>query len=102
MFAIQDDHPRTVSHARDHWWTLDFANALVSSGVNSWGELVPSPRAYAQNGDPRRWLGDNRELKFDVNFQNVVSALFLTWNCSVRERGDEIYFVNVHLLCNIG
>jgi hypothetical protein len=31
-----------VSHARDDWWTLDFANALISPGVNSRGELVPS------------------------------------------------------------
>jgi hypothetical protein len=36
--------PRTVTHARDHWWTLDFANAFVSPGVNSREELVPSPR----------------------------------------------------------
>jgi hypothetical protein len=39
----------TVTHARDHWWTLDFANAFVSPGVNSRAELVPSPRS---------WLGD--------------------------------------------
>jgi hypothetical protein len=46
IFEIsEDDHPRTVSHARDHWWTLDFANAFVSPGVNSQGELVPSPSA---------------------------------------------------------
>jgi hypothetical protein len=38
----EDDHPRTVTHARDHWWTLDFANAFVSPGVNSRAELVPS------------------------------------------------------------
>jgi hypothetical protein len=41
---------RTVIHARDYWWTLDFANAFVSPGVKSRAELVPSPRAYA------RWL----------------------------------------------
>jgi hypothetical protein len=45
-------HPRTVSHARDYWWTLDFANAFVSPGVNSLAELVPSHAAS------RRWLGD--------------------------------------------
>jgi hypothetical protein len=45
-----------VTHARDHWWPLDFANAFVSPGVNSRGELIPSPRAYARNGAPRRWL----------------------------------------------
>jgi hypothetical protein len=38
IFEIsEDDHPRTVSHARDHWRTLDFANAFVSPGVNSRG-----------------------------------------------------------------
>jgi hypothetical protein len=43
IFEIsEDDHPRTVTHARDIWWTLDFANAFVSPGVNSRGELVPS------------------------------------------------------------
>jgi hypothetical protein len=50
--------PLTVTHARDHWWTLDFANAFVSPGVNSRAELVPSPQAYARNGAPRRWLGE--------------------------------------------
>jgi hypothetical protein len=38
--------------ARDDWWTLDFANAFVSPGVNSRGELVPS------HGASRRRLGD--------------------------------------------
>jgi hypothetical protein len=44
IFEIsEDDHPRIViSHARDHWRTLDFAKAFVSPGVNSLGELVPS------------------------------------------------------------
>jgi hypothetical protein len=35
--------------ARDTWWTLDFASAFFSPGVNSRAELVPSPRAYARN-----------------------------------------------------
>jgi hypothetical protein len=26
----------------DHWWTLDFASAFLSSGVNRRAELVPS------------------------------------------------------------
>jgi hypothetical protein len=53
IFEIsEDDHPRTVSHARIHWWTLDFANAFVSPGVNSREELVPS------YGASRRRLGD--------------------------------------------
>ena len=44
--------PLTVTHARAHWWTLDLANAFVSPGINSRGELVPS------HGASRRRLGD--------------------------------------------
>jgi hypothetical protein len=61
IFEIsEDDHspntPNTVGHpyARDYWWTLDFANAFVSPGVNSRGELVPS------HGASRRGLGDKK------------------------------------------
>jgi hypothetical protein len=39
---------------------LFFANAFVSPGVNSRAELVPSRRAYARNGAPRRWLADKQ------------------------------------------
>jgi hypothetical protein len=28
--------------------------------------MVPSPRAYARNGAPRRWLGDNDKLNVDL------------------------------------
>jgi hypothetical protein len=58
IFEIsEDDHPPNtptslVTHARDNWRTLDFANAFVSPGVNSRGELVPS------HGASRRRLGD--------------------------------------------
>jgi hypothetical protein len=54
IFEIsEDDHPlKFVGHARDIWWTLDFANAFVSPGVNSRGELVPS------HGASRRRLGE--------------------------------------------
>jgi hypothetical protein len=53
IFEIsEDDHPRTVTHGRDNWWTLDSANAFGSPGVNSRGELVPS------HGASRRRLGD--------------------------------------------
>ncbi len=41
IFEISDDdHPSLVTHARNIWWTLDSANAFVSPGVNSRGELV--------------------------------------------------------------
>jgi hypothetical protein len=59
IFEIsEDDHPPNtpkllVNHTRDIRWTLDFANAFVSPGVNSWGELVPS------HGASRRRLGDD-------------------------------------------
>jgi hypothetical protein len=57
IFEIsEDDHPRTVSHARDHWWTLDFANAFASPGANSRGELLPT------HGASCRRLCDIREL----------------------------------------
>jgi hypothetical protein len=57
IFEIsEDDHPSLVTHARDFWWTLDSANAFVSPGVNSRGELVPS------HGASRRRLGDKIEL----------------------------------------
>jgi hypothetical protein len=46
-----------VTHACNDWWTLDFANAFVSQGVNSRGEISTiAPRAYTRNGAPSRWL----------------------------------------------
>jgi hypothetical protein len=58
IFEIsEDDHPSSVTHARDNWLTLDLANAFVSPGVNSRGELVPS------HGASRRRLGDNMYIK---------------------------------------
>ena len=32
-----------MNRTRDNWWTLDFASAFLSPGVNSRGELVPRP-----------------------------------------------------------
>jgi hypothetical protein len=53
IFEIsEDDHPRLVTHARDIWWTSNFANAFASPGINSRVELVPS------HGASRRLLGD--------------------------------------------
>jgi hypothetical protein len=74
IFEIsEDNHPRLVTHARDHWWTLDLANASLSPGVNSRAELVPSPRANAQ----RRWLGDKRTL-FNAAFFSYRMNVY--WN----------------------
>jgi hypothetical protein len=77
-----------VTHARDHWWTLDFANAFrFVYGVNSRAELVPSPRAYARNGAPRRWLGDYVLCKRFVLFHSksrCSSASCLSWTKMLR------------------
>jgi hypothetical protein len=89
----EDDHPRTVTHARDHWWTLDFANAFLSPGVNSRAELVPSPRAYVRNSAPRRWLGDKL---YTANCIKVV--LRQSWKVKAkREKYDGCYELNIHL-----
>ena len=73
----EDDHPRTVSHARDHWWTLVFANAFVSPGVNSRGELVPS------HGTSRRRLGDKTTVTPNFIFFPIIFGftvvLYLTY-----------------------
>jgi hypothetical protein len=60
-----------VGHARDNWWTLDFANAFVSPGVNSRGELVPS------HGASRRRLGENSStwLKNDPSDENIGEVI---------------------------
>jgi hypothetical protein len=81
IFEIsEDDHPRLVTHARDIWWTLDFANAFVSPGVNSRGELVPP------HGASRRRLGDYLNLcdsrvgiTWQRSHQNIyVSTAFIS------------------------
>jgi hypothetical protein len=41
-----------MNRARDIWWTLDFASAILSPGANSRGELVNS------HGASRRRLGE--------------------------------------------
>jgi hypothetical protein len=56
IFEIsEDDHP-LVTGARAHWWTLDLANASLSPGVNSRGELVPSPGALRRRLGIRAWI----------------------------------------------
>jgi hypothetical protein len=65
----------SMNRARDIWWTLDFANACLSPGVNSRAELVPSPRAYARNGAPRRWLGDKLNLAKKLPMSTVKTLV---------------------------
>jgi presenilin-like A22 family membrane protease len=68
--------PLTVTHARDHWWTFDFANAFISPGVNSRGELVPS------HGASRRRLGDHSYMP---SVREPEDLFFVTW----RDRHDK-------------
>jgi hypothetical protein len=72
--------PLTVTHARAHWWTLDFANAFVSPGVNSRGELVPS------HGASRRRFGDKSLLELFVipNLDSTVINVFILYVCNAR------------------
>jgi hypothetical protein len=72
-----------VTHARDNWWTIDFANAFVSPGVNSRGELVPSPSArglynYYTSG---RFLTlkFRFQLKFSDRTPPMSDALLRPW-----------------------
>jgi presenilin-like A22 family membrane protease len=52
--SVMTTHSTSLVSARDNWWTLDFANAFVSPGVNSRGEFVPS------HGASRRRLRENK------------------------------------------
>jgi hypothetical protein len=74
IFEIsEDDYPRLLTHAGDIWWTLDFANALVSTGVNSRGELVPS------HGASRRRLGD-KTFYVDGLKENNTGCAFIAFS----------------------
>jgi hypothetical protein len=95
----EDDHPRTVTHARAHWWTLDLANAFVSPGVNSRGELVPS------HGASRRQLGDNVisivwQLLLAIKFKVIICIYTplklyqpLLWTFGTPDINTEIEFM---------
>jgi hypothetical protein len=69
ILRVQD---KLVTHARDNWWTLDFANAFVSPGVNSRGELVPS------HGASRRRLGDKL-----IDYLFIICDIFHSQNMSM-------------------
>jgi hypothetical protein len=93
IFEIsEDDHPlKIVGHARDYWWTLDFANAFVSQGVNSRGELVPSHRAS------RRRLGDNHHFSVLV-YTNTEKSWLLLDNIDIE--GTRLSSESILLLTN--
>jgi hypothetical protein len=61
--------------AHDIWWTLDFASAFLSPGVNSRAELVPS------HGASRRRLGDN------VQWIRIIN----TESCLIGRPGDHAW-----------
>jgi hypothetical protein len=79
-----------VTHVRDHWWTLDFANAFVSPGVNSRGELVPS------HGASRRRLGDVVQIKLGgkslayIRIPKFPIAAFLSSPSSIYARNNDV------------
>jgi hypothetical protein len=50
-------HSTSLVSARDHWWTLEFANAFVFLGVNSRGELAPSHQRLVQDQYRVRGVG---------------------------------------------
>jgi hypothetical protein len=53
---------------------LDFADAFLSPGVST------SPRVYARNGAPRRWLGHIKILSFkqclNILFKEIASVVY--------------------------
>jgi hypothetical protein len=73
-----------VNHARDHWWTLDFANAFVSSGVNSRGgisTLAPGLRPERRSAPLARGLWSPRVSP--VLCWSVLNAVWLTYDCGI-------------------
>jgi hypothetical protein len=66
----EDDHPPLDTHARDHWWTSDSANAFVFPGVNSWTELVPSH--VVGLGDNYTYFNRTLELIIKYMFQVIL------------------------------
>jgi hypothetical protein len=71
----EDDHPSLVSHARDHWWTLDFANAFVSPGGISTLALRFAPSARGLVNCWQYYTSNNYYLKaskFDKMFPRWV------------------------------
>jgi hypothetical protein len=104
IFEIsEDDHPlKIVGHARDHWWTLDLANAFVSTGVKSRGELVPSHGASSRRLGDERILSVLTILRITESYTHYLytDALFGTdefWVRGIRKRefsssGNDVNF----------
>jgi hypothetical protein len=98
IFEInEDDHPSLVTHARDHWWTLVFAYAFVSPGVNSRGELVHS------HGASRLRLGDNMFNTKMMNNDIIVKKALWAMQSSFAHRifpKRTISWTNLSTSCN--
>jgi hypothetical protein len=98
IFEIsEDDHPSLVTHARDNWWTLDFANVFVSPGVNSRGELVPS------HGASRRRLGTNSEtlcwsIEHMMTLCTFSKAVSVVW--PARYADCRVGYIFENLMCS--
>ena len=88
IFEIsEDDHPHTVSHARDHWLTLDFANAFVSPGVNSRGELVASLRLGIKCLTKNHLNCTKWKYNFDIVVLTLIKILGLPCITSGKRAG---------------
>ena len=73
IFEIsEDDHPSLVTHARDNWWTLDFANAFVSPGVNRRGGFSTLARRFAPSARGLRNLRLFTRTPLDITRANNV------------------------------
>jgi hypothetical protein len=97
-----------MNRASDIWWTLDFTSAFLSPGVNSRAELLPSPRAYARNGAPRRWLGDYTKVRFLMpegmwlHFSQLLlvrTDKCIKYTLKISIMLENIYQAREHLLC---
>jgi hypothetical protein len=74
------------------------SNAFLSPGVNSRSELVPSPRANARNGAPRRWLTDYLTLEdSEISQNNILFVLSSIFSISL----EKMLSINVAVCCVI-
>jgi hypothetical protein len=89
--VMTNTEPRTVTHARDHSWTLDFANAFLSLGVISRAELAPLPWAYART--ERRCAPLARGLKHQYKSAWIYTAWVWGLTLIDGDRGKDIVFL---------
>ena len=74
--------PRPISKFV-YWWTLDFASAFLSPGVNIRAELVPTPRANARNAVGSgmikivNWAIQNTRIQLFIQIPPVFNTFLL-------------------------